>query len=227
MAKKTQKTTSAQLEKKVGDAISELEKDGKRPTYANVRDQIGGGSFRDLGPIIKSVLAEREAQAKVESQVPDMPEDVAELAAAIRDMQPRLLLVRGCFRVVPPRVEIEAPAPGLVFEHGASPDEIRVDSLPLGADICRISCRKVAAAHDLVRHSDQAFLDDLGTSPLRYCPGPREVQLSVLTVFGVSLHLGERSIDGAAGAMFGIGNDLRSLGELLLGSPQSINPLPE
>ncbi|MSU90601.1 hypothetical protein GE300_13410 [Rhodobacteraceae bacterium 2CG4] len=83
MARKTPKMTAAQIEKKVGDAISELEKEGKRPTYANVRDQIGGGSFRDLGPIIKSVIAKREAREKAESEVPDMPEDVAELATAI------------------------------------------------------------------------------------------------------------------------------------------------
>ena len=83
MARKTPKMTAAQLEKKVGDAISKLETEGKRPTYANVRDRIGGGSFRDLGPIIKTVVAKREAREKAESQVPDMPENVAELATAI------------------------------------------------------------------------------------------------------------------------------------------------
>ena len=83
MKKPTQKPTTAQLEKKVTHAITELVKEAQRPTYANVRDAIGGGSFRDLGPIIKAVLAEREARAKVESQVPDMPEEVAELMAAI------------------------------------------------------------------------------------------------------------------------------------------------
>ena len=83
MAGKNNKTTATQLEKKVRAAIAELSKEGKRPTYANVRDEIGGGSFRDLGPIIKAILAEQEAQAKAESAVPEMPADVAELAAAI------------------------------------------------------------------------------------------------------------------------------------------------
>ncbi|KKL56912.1 hypothetical protein LCGC14_2240680 [marine sediment metagenome] len=83
MAAKNNKSTAAQLEKKVRAAMAELGKEGKRPTYAHVRDEIGGGSFRDLGPIIKAIVAEQVARAKAESEVPEMPADVAELATAI------------------------------------------------------------------------------------------------------------------------------------------------
>lgn len=83
MASKNQKTTAAQLEKKVRMAADELEKERQRITNPAVREKLGGGSFRDITPIVKAIKAEKEARAKAESQVPDMPEDVAELATAI------------------------------------------------------------------------------------------------------------------------------------------------
>ena len=83
MASKNQKTTAAQLEKKVRLAADELEKEGQRITNPAVREKLGGGSFRDITPIVKAINAEKEARTKAESQVPDMPEDVAELSTAI------------------------------------------------------------------------------------------------------------------------------------------------
>lgn len=83
MATKTQKTTAAQFEKKVRAAAVELEKEGIRITNAAIRERLGGGSFRDISPIVKAINAEREARIKAESEVPDMPEDVAELATAM------------------------------------------------------------------------------------------------------------------------------------------------
>lgn len=82
MATKTQKTNAA-LEKKARAAVIELDKLGKPITNANVREQIGGCSFRDLAPILKAIVAEREARAQAESPVPDMPEEVAELSTAL------------------------------------------------------------------------------------------------------------------------------------------------
>ena len=82
MTAKNQKTNAA-FEKKVRAAVTKLENDGVRITNASVREEMGGGSFRDIGPIVKAVVAEKEARAKAESQVPDMPEDVVELATAI------------------------------------------------------------------------------------------------------------------------------------------------
>ncbi|WP_282025321.1 DNA-binding protein [Limimaricola cinnabarinus] len=82
MATKTQKA-SATLEKKAKTAVIELDKLGKPITNANVREQIGGCSFRDLSPILKAIVAEREARARAETLVPDMPEEVAELSTAL------------------------------------------------------------------------------------------------------------------------------------------------
>ncbi|MAM25487.1 MAG: hypothetical protein CML55_08950 [Rhodobacteraceae bacterium] len=82
MATKTQKTIAA-LEKKARAAVTELDKLGKPITNANVREQIGGCSFRDLVPILKAIVAEKEARAQAESKVPDMPEEVAELSTAL------------------------------------------------------------------------------------------------------------------------------------------------
>ncbi|WP_306131679.1 DNA-binding protein [Roseivivax marinus] len=75
--------TNAALEKKAKAAVIELDKLGKPITNANVREQIGGCSFRDLSPILKAIVAEREARAKAESPVPEMPDDVAELSTAL------------------------------------------------------------------------------------------------------------------------------------------------
>jgi chromosome segregation ATPase len=82
MAPKNPKT-AAQFEKKVRAAAIELEKEGARITNAAIREKIDGGSFRDIAPIVKAITAEKEARTKAESLVPDMPEDVAELATAI------------------------------------------------------------------------------------------------------------------------------------------------
>lgn len=81
MTKNNQKT-SAVLEKKVRVAIAELDDEGVRITNAKVREKTGG-SFRDVGPIVKAILAEREARERAESQVPDMPEEVSDLAMAL------------------------------------------------------------------------------------------------------------------------------------------------
>lgn len=82
MATKNQKTNAA-FDKKVRAAATELEKNGVRITNANVREKIGGGSFRDIGPVVKALLAEQSARKKAETEVPDMPEEIAELATAI------------------------------------------------------------------------------------------------------------------------------------------------
>lgn len=81
MAPKTPKTNAA-LEKKIRTAVIELDKLGTPLTNANVRQKIGGCSFRDLSPILKAIKTERETRAREESLVPDMPEEVAELATA-------------------------------------------------------------------------------------------------------------------------------------------------
>lgn len=83
MVTKIQKTTTAGLEKKVRSAAGELEKSGIRITNANIREKIRGGSFRDIGPLVKALLAEKSAREKAETAVPDMPEEIAELATAI------------------------------------------------------------------------------------------------------------------------------------------------
>lgn len=82
MATKIQKTTTVGLEKKVRTAAVELEKNGIRITNANIREKIGGGSFRDIGPLVKALLAEKSAREKAETAVPEMPEEIAELATA-------------------------------------------------------------------------------------------------------------------------------------------------
>ena len=74
MATKNQKTDAA-FEKKVRAAATELEKNGVRITNANIREKIGGGSFRDIGPLVKALLAEKSAREKAETEVPDMPEE--------------------------------------------------------------------------------------------------------------------------------------------------------
>lgn len=81
MTKNIQKTNAA-FEKKIRVAVGELEKAGKRITNANVRE-LSGGSFREITPTVRAILAEREAREKAESQVPGMPEDVMELTTAL------------------------------------------------------------------------------------------------------------------------------------------------
>lgn len=77
------KKSSAAYEKKVRAAVVELEKEGKRVTNASVREKLGGGSFRDISPIVQAIKAEKEAREKAASQVPEMPEEVRELATAL------------------------------------------------------------------------------------------------------------------------------------------------
>lgn len=74
--------TSAAFEKKVRAAIAQLEVAGEKITNAKVREKTGG-SFRDLSPIVKAVLAEQEARALAESQVPPMPDEISVLADAL------------------------------------------------------------------------------------------------------------------------------------------------
>ncbi|SFP51952.1 DNA-binding protein [Tranquillimonas alkanivorans] len=83
MATKDTKKISAQREKSVRAAVAELEKKGERVTYSSVRREMGGGSFRDVGPILKAIAAEKEAMATAAIQVPEMPEDIADLATAL------------------------------------------------------------------------------------------------------------------------------------------------
>ncbi|KUF09044.1 DNA-binding protein [Pseudoponticoccus marisrubri] len=78
-----QKKSSASLEKQIRDAIRKLTEDGKQITNQTVRDEIGGGSFREIGPLVKQVKAEIAAREKAERAAPEMPEDFHDAAAAM------------------------------------------------------------------------------------------------------------------------------------------------
>lgn len=77
MTKKTTETTKT-IDQKVADAISKLEKTGKKPT-AQAICQITGGSYRDLLPVIREVKAAREAKLRELEQIPALPEDVQDV----------------------------------------------------------------------------------------------------------------------------------------------------
>jgi chromosome segregation ATPase len=76
-----QKNTS--LKKQVNDAIRVLNSRGEPVTNQTVRDAIGGGSFRDIGPLVKAVKAELAAQDQAARAAPEMPEDFHDAAAAM------------------------------------------------------------------------------------------------------------------------------------------------
>lgn len=78
-----QKKSSASLEKQIRDAIRKLTEDGKQITNQTVRDEIGGGSFRDIGPLVKQIKAELAAKEQAERAAPEMPEDFHDAAAAM------------------------------------------------------------------------------------------------------------------------------------------------
>ena len=71
------------LEKKVRDAIRKLTDDGKQITNQTVRDAVDGGSFRDIGPLVKQIKAEIVAKEKADRAAPEMPDDFRDAAAAM------------------------------------------------------------------------------------------------------------------------------------------------
>lgn len=71
------------LEKQVRNAIHKLNERGQQITNQAVREAIGGGSFRDLGPLVKTVKAELAAQEHAARAAPEMPEDFHDAAAAM------------------------------------------------------------------------------------------------------------------------------------------------
>jgi len=71
------------LERKVRDAIRKLTDDGKQITNQTVRDAIDGGSFRDIGPLVKQIKAEIVAKEQADRAAPEMPEDFRDAAAAM------------------------------------------------------------------------------------------------------------------------------------------------
>ncbi|PZX18413.1 plasmid replication DNA-binding protein KfrA [Palleronia aestuarii] len=75
------KKTNAALEKKVRKAVADIQAKGEKPTNAAVRE-ITKGSFRDIGPIVKIVLAEQKAAAEASRAAPEMPEEVIDLYAS-------------------------------------------------------------------------------------------------------------------------------------------------
>ena len=70
------------LEKKVRKAITDLQAKGQKPTNSAVQE-ITGGSFRDISPIVKIVLAEQKAAAAAARAAPDMPEAVFDHATSL------------------------------------------------------------------------------------------------------------------------------------------------
>lgn len=74
--------TETSLEAKVRAAIAQLQREGKKITNNNVRE-ITGGSFRDLGPIVKSVREDIAAKQAAASSLPEMPIELHEAMALI------------------------------------------------------------------------------------------------------------------------------------------------
>ncbi|PWE50408.1 hypothetical protein DEM26_05640 [Thioclava sp. NG1] len=74
------------LEKQVRDAIHQLTNNGKPVTNQAVRDILGGGSFRDISPKVKQIMAEIAAKEQAARAVPEMPEDFQDAAAAMWQM---------------------------------------------------------------------------------------------------------------------------------------------
>lgn len=85
-----QKKNNTSLDKQIRDAIHQLTADGKPVTNQTVRDAIGGGSFRDIGPVVKLVKAEIEAKDEAARAAPPMPEDFSDAASAMWDLAWRL-----------------------------------------------------------------------------------------------------------------------------------------
>ena len=83
MARKTTaKPGSKDLERRINKAMDEIEADGNTVTHARVR-AITGGSFREVSPLVTRLKAEREAQRQAARQVPEPPEEYADLAVQL------------------------------------------------------------------------------------------------------------------------------------------------
>jgi len=74
------------LEKKVREAILKLTNEGQEITNEAVRKAIGGGSFRDVAPLVKAAKAELAAKEQAARAAPEMPEDFHDAAAAMWHM---------------------------------------------------------------------------------------------------------------------------------------------
>lgn len=74
---------NAPLEKQVRSAMKSLTDAGKPITNESVRQAVGGGSFRDIGPLVKSIKAELAAKEQASREAPDMPDDFYDAAAAM------------------------------------------------------------------------------------------------------------------------------------------------
>ncbi len=75
--------SSAPLERQVRNAMKSLAEAGKPITNESVRQTIGGGSFRDIGPLVKSIKAELAAKEQASREAPDMPDDFHDAAASM------------------------------------------------------------------------------------------------------------------------------------------------
>ena len=77
--------SSAPLEKQVRSAMKSLADAGKPITNESVRQAIGGGSFRDIGPLVKSIKAYKSGARNDPVMKPMVAalsdEDTANLAA--------------------------------------------------------------------------------------------------------------------------------------------------
>lgn len=81
---------NSKLEARIRAAISKLMQAGSPVTNETVRKALDGGSFRDIGPIVKMVKAEIEAKEEVARAAPPMPEDFSDAASAMWDLTWRL-----------------------------------------------------------------------------------------------------------------------------------------
>lgn len=78
-----QPNSNTSLEKKIRAAILKLIAEGKSVTNEKVRELIGGGSFRDIRPLVKTLKAEIEAKEQAARAAPEMPEDFHDAAAGM------------------------------------------------------------------------------------------------------------------------------------------------
>jgi hypothetical protein len=74
---------NASLEKLVNNAVRSFYSQGKTITNETVRAAIGGGSFRDIGPLVKTAKAELAAEEQTTRAAPEMPDDFNDAAAAM------------------------------------------------------------------------------------------------------------------------------------------------
>ena len=76
------KAAQKRLETRISKAMDQIEAAGDTVTHARVR-AITGGSFREVSPLVTRLKAEREAQRQAARQVPEPPEEYADLAAQL------------------------------------------------------------------------------------------------------------------------------------------------